>query len=52
MIKENKEMANMNAIYNHSWCSGYNLLLIIDTYIVHFSSQQNTHVYYVLITTL
>ena len=31
MIKENKEMANMNAIYNHSWCSGYNLPLIIDT---------------------
>ena len=31
MIKENKEMANMNAIYSHSCCSGYNLLLIIDT---------------------
>ena len=52
MTKENKKMANVNAIYNHSWCSGYNLPLIIDTYSVHFSLQQNTHVYYVLITTL
>lgn len=40
MIKENKEMVNMKAIYNHSWFSGYNLPLIIDTYSVHLSLQQ------------
>lgn len=52
MITENKELDNMNAIYHHSWGSGYNLPLMIDIYIVHFSLLQNSRVYYILITNI
>lgn len=42
----------MRVIYQHSWGSGYAVPLIIDTCIAHFNLHQNSHEYYVLITTL